>query len=328
MTDTFKRYYVKVSISLLLVSVLAACGGGSKETVSPKTGEGPQAIDADPVALLPSSATIIARVDAKQMFTTGSVGGQLGQLSERLMPIGDEAGFKASRDLETIYAATYSTSGADVVAVLVGTFDAEKIRAVADSHTPTKGGGVLVASYYLERRLYTLNNVGFCVISPRTVLAGSETMIRRAIERLKDGVAVRNQPPWMTQTIDPASNQGAAFAFAADFANQPIAAASVGMVPLAWVKGLKAARLVGNFKDPGLNIAATLTYPDPNAAKDNADQVKKTASMASLLALVGAPQLKNLDIKTQEADVQITFGVDDAVLRTFLGSVQQYVPQR
>ena len=114
---------------------------------------------------------------------------------------------------------------------------------------------------------------------------------------------------------------------APQFISDPVAA-SVGMVPLAWVKGLKAARLVGNFKDPGLNIAATLTYPDPNAAKDNADQVKKTASMASLLALVGAPQLKNLDIKTQEADVQITFGVDDAALRTFLGSVQQYVPQR
>ncbi len=306
-----------------LVPLTVACGG-SKDSVSAKTPES-QAIDADPVALLPSSAMVIARVDAKQMFTSGSVGGQLALMAERMLPIGEEAGFNASRDLETVYAAGYSTSGADVVAILRGTFDEAKIKSVADSHTPTKGGGMIVSSTYLGRQVYTLNNVGFTVISKQTVVAGGETMIRRVIERLKDGTVARSQPPWMTQAID---TPGAAFAAAADFANQPIAAASVGVVPLGWVKGLKAARLVGNFKDPGLNIAATLTYPDAATAADSSEQVKRTAGMASLLQFLGAPQLKNLDVKPVASDVQISFGVDDTQLKTFLQTAQQYMNPR
>ena len=307
-------------LGFVVVGLVAACGG-SKDSVNAKSAES-QAIDADPLALLPSSAMAIARVDAKQMFQSGSVGGQLAQMAERMLPVGEEAGFKASRDLETIYAAGYSTTGADVVAILRGTFDEQKIKSVADQHTPTKGGGVLVASSYLGRQVYTLNNVGFTVISKQTVVAGGEAMIRRVIERLKDGNVTRAQVPWMTQTIE---TPNAAFAAAADFANQPIAAASVGMVPLSWVKGMKAARLVGNFKDPGLNVAATLTYPDKASAADASEQVKRTAGMASLLQFIGAPQLKNLDVKAVETDVQVSFGVDDTQLKTFLVTAQQYM---
>jgi hypothetical protein len=297
-----------------------ACGGGNKDSATAKAAE---AIDADPIALFPSAAMAISRVDAKQMFTSGSVGGQLALMAERMLPIGEEAGFKASRDLETIYAAGYSTSGADVVAILRGTFDEQKIKSVADSHTPTKGGGVLVASTYLGRQVYTLSNVGFTVISKQTVVAGSETMIRRVIERMKDGTVQRSQPPWMVQTIETPS---AAFAAAADFANQPVASASIGMVPLGWVQGMKAARVIGNFKDPGLNIAGTLTFPDKAAAADAAEQVKRTAGMASLLQFIGAPQLKNLEVKPVEGDVQVSFGVDDSQLKTFLQTAQSYLP--
>ncbi len=310
-------------VAFALLGLAAACGG-NKDSVSAKTAES-QAIDADPIALLPSAAMAISRVDVKQMFTSGSVGGQLSLMAERMLPIGEEAGFKASRDLETVYAAGYSTNGADVVAILRGTFDEQKIKTVADSHTPTKGGGVLVASTYLGREVYTLNNVGFTVISKQTVVAGGETMIRRVIERLKDGKVARSQPPWMLQTIE---TPNAAFAAAADFANQPMAAASVGVVPLGWVKGMKAARLIGNFKDPGLNIAATLTFPDKAAAADAAEQVKRTAGMASLLQFIGAPQLKNLEVKPVEGDVQVSFGVDDTQLKTFLQTTQSYMTQR
>src|SRR5512140_3031054 len=132
------------AVALLgLTPVVVACGG-SKDGVSAKTAES-QAIDADPIALFPSNAMAIARVDAKQMFASGSVGGQVALMAERMLPVGEEAGFKASRDLDTVYSAAYSTSGADVVAILRGTFDEQKIKSVADSHTPTKGGGMLVA---------------------------------------------------------------------------------------------------------------------------------------------------------------------------------------
>jgi hypothetical protein len=284
-----------------------------------------QSIDADPAALLPSGAMVLAKVDAKTMFASGGAGAQIGQMVERIFPIGEEAGFKASRDLESALAGAYSTQGADVVAVLSGKFDEDKIAQVASQHTVTKGGGALVQSEYLGRKVYTTQNVGFTVLSSKTVLAGSETMIRRSIERMKDGKVKRDQPPWMLKTLE---SDGAAFAAAADFANQPMSAASIGMVPLPWVRGLKAARIVGNFHDPGLNVAATLTYPDASQAQAASEEVKKTASMATLLALIGGPQLKGLDVKPQDADVQVKFAVDDQSLRTFLGAVQQYMPQK
>ena len=314
-----------LGLALWCALALVACGGGNKESVTPRAAESEKAIDDDPVALLPSGAMILAKVDAKTLFSSGSVGGELGQVVERLVPIGEEAGFKASRDLDLIYVAGYSLSGADVAAVLRGVFEEEKIKKVADAHTPTKGGGVVVASQYGGRNLYTLNNVGFTVLSKRTVLAGTETMIRRALDRLKDGTAMRNQPKWMLETIETSNT---AFAGAADFANQPVGAAAVGMIPLPWVKTLKAVRLIGNFHDPGLNVAATLTYPDASTAQSSSDEVKRTAAAANLLSILGAPRLQNLEVKPQESDVQVKFAVDDASLRRFMGNVSAYLPNK
>jgi hypothetical protein len=313
------------AVAVALTVTAAACGGGSKDTVTPKTAEAVRPIDDDPVALLPSGPMVLAKVDAKAMFTSGSVGGQLGQIAERLVPIGDEAGFKASRDLETTYVAGYSLTGADVAAVLRGTFDEDRIKQLAAAHTAAKAGGAIVASEYGGRTLYTVNNVGFTVLSKRTVLAGTETMIRRSIDRIKDGTAVPNQPKWMLDTIE---TPNTAFAAAADFATQSIGSATVGMVPLPWVRGLKAARVIGNFHDPGLNIAGTFTYPDGNAAQAASEDLKRTAGMANLLAFIGAPQLKNLDVKPNNADVQVSFAVDDAALRTFAGMVTGYLAAR
>jgi hypothetical protein len=309
---------MKLLAWVLSIGLFVACGGGNKDAVTPVTPASDRAIDDDPVALLPTGAMILAKLDAKTMFSSGSLGGQLGQVADRLLPLGEDAGFKASRDLDLIYVGAYSMSGADLAAVLRGVFDEDKIKAVS-----SKAGASVVASPYGGRTLYTVNNVGFTVLSKRTVVAGTETMIRRTIDRLHDGNATRSQPKWMLDTLE---TSNAAFASAADFANQPIGAASVGMIPLPWVKGLKAARLIGDFHDPGLNIAATLTYPDSATAQSSSEDVKRTAQAANLLAMLGAPQLKNLDIKPQDSDVQVKFAVDDAALRQFMGTVATYLP--
>src|SRR5436305_786103 len=131
---------VRAGCALAALGLVAACGGGNKDSVTPTGGEA-KAIDSDPAALLPSGAMILVRVDSKAMFASNSVGGQLGQLAERFMPIGEEAGFRASRDVDSTLVGAYSLQGADAVAVLSGTFDEKKIADVAASHTPTKGGG-------------------------------------------------------------------------------------------------------------------------------------------------------------------------------------------
>ncbi len=313
MTDIWK--FLGRGALVLVVLVLSVGCGGSNSSVEGAKGAADKKLDDDPLALLPASALVVVSVDARAVYATGSVGAQLGKLTERLVPVGEEAGFVPSRDLDRVVVGVYSLQGADVAAVLVGKFDEQKIAQAAQTHVTTKGGGAIVASQYGGRTLYTLSNVGFTVLSARTAVAGTETGIRRALDRIKDGRVTRDQPPWVTATLE---TPGAAFAGAADFANQPIGAASVGMIPLPFMKGLKALRVVGNFKDPGLNIAGTLTYPDAPRAEAAAGELKRSSGMASLF-------VKNLDIKPVQTDTQVTLAVEDQQLRALLQLAQQYL---
>ena len=110
--------------------------------------------------------------------------------------MGEEAGFRASRDVEKIYVAAYSLQGADVLGVLVGKFDEAKIKDAMSSQK-TKYGGALVGSPYGGRDVYTVNNFGFAILSNRTALCGTEAAIRRALDRVRDKKTSRDIDAWM-----------------------------------------------------------------------------------------------------------------------------------
>jgi hypothetical protein len=300
--------------------------GGSKDAVG--LAHGPNdvteaQIDADPYALLPGSAIVVASLDARAFFTSNTLGPQVAQLAEKYIPIGEEAGFSASRDVDRVVAAAYSTQGADVAAVVSGRFDAKKIATAAENHTPTKGGGMLVASEYAGRKLYTLNNVGFTVLTPKTALVGTETGIRRALDRIRDGRVKRDFADWILTTVE---TKGAALAVAADFASQPVVTASVGAISLPWLKGMRAARILGNFQEPGMQIAGTLTYGEPAQAAAAGDGLRQVSNMANLLAVTGlTPQIQNLEITPAQTDVQYKFNVDDRSLRGLLTAIPGFV---
>jgi len=309
-----------------LLAVAPACGG-AKDSVGEAHGPNDVTeaqIDADPMALLPSAPVAAASVDAHAFFTSGGFGAQLTKLTERYMTIGDEAGFSASRDVDKVVGATYSTQGLDVVAALSGRFDKDKIAKAADAHTPTKGGGVLVASQYAGRTLYTVNNVGFTILTPKTALVGTETGIRRALDRIHDGRVKRDFAPWIIATLE---TQGAELAVAADFASQPITSASVGALPVPWLQGLRMARVVGDFKPPGMTIAATLTYAEEKQASNGADGVRQATNLVNVVAMTGlAPKIQNLDVNTAATDLQVKFAVDDRSLGNFLTALPGLLP--
>jgi hypothetical protein len=312
------------TLALLAALVGAGCGGKNAGGPDAKTSNDAK-IDDDPVALLPSAAMAIVNLDARALYSSQSFGAQLARVTERLAPIGEEAGFVPSRDLDRVVLGMYSMQGADVAAVLVGKFDEQKIAQAAQNHVQLKGGGMIVASPYGGRTVYTVNNVGFTVISARTVVAGTQSGIRRAIDRIHDNLVKRDQPAWMLAAID---TQDAAFSGAADFATQPVGAASLGIFPIPWVQGMKAVRLVGNFHDPGLNVAGTVTYGDPQRAGAAAGELRATFNALSVLSMAGVPQPKNLKIEPVQSDAQVSFAVDDQQLRALLQMAQQYLPQQ
>ena len=307
-----------LSILSSVVALSSGCGGNKTDPASPA---GEQSME-DSLALLPGNAIGAGTIDARAFFGSATFGADLAKLVEKYVPIGTEAGFQASRDVDRVTFATYSYQGLDVAAVVIGRFDGAKIAKVASSQTPTRGGAPLVTSQYAGRDVYTVSNVGFTLLSDTRAIVGTEQGIRRVLERIKDKRVKRDLAPWMITTIE---TPGAALAAAGDFATQPLPAEAARQIPMPFMQGLKAARVVATFKE-GVQIAGSLTYPDAASADTASASVKHTANLSKWLAVFGV-KVQNIDIKVDKTDVQISLGVDDQSLRQLLAALPQWLGQ-
>jgi hypothetical protein len=305
--------------SLVLVVLAMACGGKQDNVKTPDSNTGMD----DALALLPGNAILVGTVDGRAFFGSQTFGSELGKLVEKYLPLGQEAGFQASRDVDRVTFASYSYSGVDVAAIVIGKFDEAKIKQLALQHTPTKNGGQVVASQYAGRDVYTVSNIGFTILSPTRAIAGTESGIRRVLERIKDGRVKRDITKWMIDTVE---TPGAAAAVAGDFATQPMPAEVLRQIPVPFVQSTKAMRLLFTFKEPGVQLAGSLTYADPQTAQTNSEHVKQAVGMSKWLALFGI-KVQNVDVKTEASDVQVKFEVDDQSLRQLLASIPQWLGQ-
>src|SRR5262249_41694159 len=149
-------------------------------------------------------------------------------ISAQELPLPASAGFEPKRDLERVYTGVYSMSGADVAGVAIGAFDKDKIEAAADGTQKTPLGVPVTKSSYADRTLYTAGNVGFTVLTSRTALFGNDTGIRRALDRIKEGRAKRQLPPWMDKLL---STPNAPLVVGADLTSQPLPDAARSQLP-------------------------------------------------------------------------------------------------
>jgi hypothetical protein len=295
-----------------LLSAALACGGcggaGHPQTPSALTAD---QIDADPIALLPPSPIAVVDVDARAFYGSGSMGAQIAALSEKVVPLGDEAGFQASRDVDRVVAAAYGSQGADAVAVVCGRFDESKITAAAEAHKTTKAGGTITETDYAGHHVFTVAGGGISILTPKTALAGTQAALRRTLDRVASGKVARDLPSWMLDTL---GTPNAAAAAAVDFA-QPVTAAALGSLPVPAAKGVKTARAVADFKPPGMHVAMTLEYADAAAASSAANSLKQAVSLESLAALTGlVPKLQAVAIASADTNVQASFAVDEAAM--------------
>ena len=299
--------------------MLVACGSDNKGATTP-TSSGSNNLD-DAFALLPGNAIAVGTVDARAFFSSATFGADLSKLVEQLIPVGAEAGFHASTDVDRVTWASYSYSGIDVAAVVIGRFDQDKIKAAAANHTQNKQGNYLVVSQYAGRDVYTVSNVGFTLLSSSRAIAGSESGIRRVLERIKDNRVQRDITKWMLDTVE---TPGAAAAAAADFATQPMPQQAIQQLPLPFLQQMKQLRVLVQFQNNGTQIAGAMTYADAATATANADKVKDATKLTSLLALVGV-KVSNISITPAQSDVQFSLSVDDQSLRTVLQSAPQWI---
>ena len=308
---------------LSLVAALAAgaaLAGCAHENSIVVTGAGKhlsaEAIDADPLALLPGSPVAVASIDARAVYGAPSVGA-LADMLTAAIPIGASAGFVPQRDLARAAVGVYSFSGADAVAVLQGQFDAAAISLAAAQGRPSTGGAPLVRSRYAGNDVYSAGQWSLAILTPRTALVGNDTGLRRAMDRIRDDRVERSLPGWM---VDSLTNPQASVVLLGDLATQPQVAAFSRSLP--FLQGAQTVRLLGNFQPPGLNVVGTLSYGDPGTATQAAGALRSLGQMAGLMNTlsmlgVGTP-LRDLQTQASGNDVQVAAVVDGAGLAGFI----------
>jgi hypothetical protein len=132
--------HVRWPALLVLVGVAACKSAGSGGT--PKID-----LDADPLALLPPAAIVVATLDMQAVAHAGAGGASLAAAADALVPFGIDAGFVPSRDVDRIVMGAYAAAGTntDVTAVMSGRFDPDKIGGV----TRTRAGAVIAVGQYV-----------------------------------------------------------------------------------------------------------------------------------------------------------------------------------
>lgn len=318
-----RRFCVHLGALAVLSAVVASSGcGGADDNLILIAGQpiDPLTIDRDPLALLPGKPVILGYLDAVEMFRS-NLGSDVNQIVTMILPLGPESNFVPARDVKKVYGGIYAMQGADFCAVLQGDFDVAAIRRAADARTMVASKVPLVRSRYSEMDLYTAGNVGFVVLSPHTILTGNDTGMRRALDRLRREKLTRSLPKWM---VELSNTQGAAFTLAADFGGQSAVDAATQKMP--FLVGLQKVRLIGNFKDPGINMAGSFTYADTPSAAAGAVQLadlQKLTGFMSLLASLGLMgTVPTMQVEQRERDLAVTMPMDSSFARFLLGMVR------
>jgi hypothetical protein len=312
----------KIALAATLCALSVGCPKKDEVIVESASGQELTAddIDRDPLALLPSGMVGLAHVDLPRIWSS-PFGQKLLGLARARSPVPPSAGFDPARDLQRMYVGFYSMQGADVAAVAQGTFDRNKIEAAAAGVEKTPIGIPIVKSSYAGRSLFTAANVGFVVLTNRTVLFGNEIGIRRALDRIEEGRVERRVPEWMVRLIE---TPNAPLVGGADFRVQPLTDAIRQDLP--FFKGVETARVLGNFEAPGMNFAGTLSYADDATAQQGAASLQELhrtlQNYGWVMALFGIAQpVKKLEARASGKEAQFVIGVDGQAVGQLLDKV-------
>ena len=325
---TALRRLLPLTKAALLAGAIAAapaCGGKTPTGIAPPPPPPAVNVDADAIALMPFGAVAVASLDA-HTIANSTLGGDLLALGERLVPFAAQVDFQVKRDFDHAYCGMYSFSGADVGCVLTGTFHPDKLEAAAGKGIQSPFG-VVVMSTYAGRKLYTVANVGFTMLSERTALSGSEAAIRRMLDRIQAGTVKRELAPWMNDWI---ADKSYPVLIASDVTRQSFGKTVTTYLP--WVDGVQYFRARGRFNpDGGFGVSGSLTYPDApkaQAATSGLAGVAKSFWFMSYLKLLGLdPLVRSLDVKQADKDVLFTSVLSERDARNLLHLLTSWVGQ-
>lgn len=302
-----------------------AVGCSKQEEVIVETAAGRRVddarIDGDPWALLPSGAVSWWSLRARDLFGS-KMSSQVSALLQRTLPVPVGSGYEPSRDIEAIALGMYTLSGVDFAGIASGTFNAAGFEQAVAAGAMTATRRPVTRTTYAGRPLYVSEGVGLTVLTPRTMAFGNEVGMRRVLDRIEEGRVTRTVPPWFDELLA----AGAPMAWGVDLGAHPLSDAARRDV--AFLDGLRAARLLGNFQEPGINLAGTLTYDTDEAAVRGAQTLRTTAdslrSYEILMAILGVAQpLRRLETQSKGREAQVVAEVDGMAAASLLSNAER-----
>lgn len=303
--------------------VLGACSKTDEVIVETAAGRrvDDARIDEDPWALLPSGAVSWWGLGARELFAS-KFGPQVVGLLQRTLPVPVGSGYEPSRDIERIALGMYMLSGVDIAGIATGNFNAQGFEQAMAAGGRTATQRPVTRTIYAGRTLYMSDGVGLTVLTPRTLAFGNEVGIRRVLDRIEEGRVTRAVPPWFEELL----KSNTPLAWGVNLASHPLSDSARQQV--AFLDGLRAARFLGNFQEPGMNLAGTLTYDTEEAAEKGVTTLRSTAEALRtyelLMALIGVAQpLRRLDAQAQGREAQVVAEVDGAAVGSLLGNAER-----
>jgi hypothetical protein len=145
------------------------------------------------------------------------------------------------------------------------------------------------------------------------------------LERVEEHRLEKNIPTWFQALLE---DEASDVQIGIDLDAQPIPA-TLGE-KIGFMKGLRAARILGNFKEPGLNLAGTLTYKTPQEAAQSAEfltNIKDELDRYELLirALGISQPLRRVEAEATDKDTQVVASIEGAALAKVLENSAQIV---
>jgi hypothetical protein len=254
--------------ALLVVAMVMGCSKAPDVVAyTPAEKKAEPALDADPLALLPSGMVGLVALDVKPLLSA-SFGNEIAIWSERLAPLPKSAEFDPKRDVDRVIIASYSLQGVDYIGVARGRFHPAAIESAAQSGEPSPWGAPITQSTYAGRSVIAVQDAAMTVLSEQTVLFGNPTALQRALDRIQEGRVERKLPGWLDKLL---ATPDAPIVAGLDLAGQP--APDALRRQLRFLEGLETARIVGNYEAPGVNLAGTLTYGEAGAAERGAESL-------------------------------------------------------
>lgn len=272
-------------------------------------------IDEDPFRLLPPGA--VAWWHSNAGLFASDFDDPVVEFFDTWMPFVRGGGIDLRKDVESLSGAVYASVANDVAFVCRGRFDP---AAVEGKVAQMPKDAAVTTTQFAGVTLYVSDQVGMAVLTERTLILGTQLGVRRVLELVEEGRVQRSTPEWFDALL---LEEAADFQFGMDLDAQPVPA--VLRTRLEFLNHLRAARLLGNYRPPGLNLAGTLSFDTPEGGENAAQELNQAARNLEryelLMTALSIPRIIHaIDAKSTGRDTQVAAELDGQAIAQLLQS--------